>query len=53
MDDGQLERKKKKAKALAEMIEAEERLAKLKRERIQLVDEIDAAENKKQERSEK
>jgi len=53
VDDGELERKKEKARALAEEIETEERLAKLKRERRALQEEIDDAERKKQKRSEK
>jgi hypothetical protein len=48
VDDVELERKKAKARALAEVIEAEERLAKFKRNRLELEDEIAAAERKKQ-----
>ena len=46
--DDELERKLEKAKALTEVIEAEERLAKFERERLALQDEIDAARRKKQ-----
>ncbi|KAE9374198.1 hypothetical protein N431DRAFT_464480 [Stipitochalara longipes BDJ] len=47
-DDGELARKKEKARTLTEEIELEERLAKLRRERRVLLQEIDAAERKMQ-----
>jgi hypothetical protein len=47
-DSSELERKKEKARVLAEEIEMEERLAKLKREQRALHEEIEAAERKKQ-----
>jgi hypothetical protein len=50
MVDGELERKRAKAKALAEEIEMEERIARLKRERRALEEEIEVAESKKRPR---
>jgi hypothetical protein len=52
IDDDELERKMAKARALDEEIEREERLAKLKRERRALQDEIEDAKRKKQKHGE-
>ena len=52
IDDDELERKMAKARALDEVIEREERLAKLKRERRALQDEIEDAKRKKQKHGE-
>ncbi|PMD28600.1 hypothetical protein NA56DRAFT_696377 [Hyaloscypha hepaticicola] len=48
--DSGLERKRARAKALAEDIEMEERIARLKRERRALEEEIEVAESKKKQR---
>jgi len=47
IDDGELERKRARAKALAEEIAMEERIARLKRERRALEEEIEVAESKR------
>jgi len=52
IDDDELERKMANARALDEEIEREERLAKLKRERRALQDEIEDAKRKKQKHGE-
>jgi hypothetical protein len=52
VDDDELERKVAKARALEEEIEMEERLAKLKRERRALQDQIEDAKRKKQKHGE-
>jgi hypothetical protein len=52
VDDDELERKMAKARVLEEEIEMEERLAKLKRERRALQDQIEDAKRKKQKHGE-
>jgi hypothetical protein len=52
VDDDELVRKMAKARALEEEIEMEERLAKLKRERRALQDQIEDAKRKKQKHGE-